>query len=205
MPRIFAALVAGICWLALAVRFALTNASTGDVLATLWVLARYFTILTSLAVAVAMTLVALGRRLSPGVEGGLTLAVVLVGVVYSLLLAKLYHLTGAALFADVLMHKVTPVAMVAYWLIFAKHGPMRWSEPLWWSIYPLGYLAYVLARGAVDGLYPYPFLDVRAIGAMQVALNCAAIAAAFLLAGLALVWLDRRLLGRRMLLSKARG
>ena len=203
MPRAAAAVVALICWVALAVRFSVTYAETGDVLEALWVLARFFTILTNLAVAVAMTMVALGKRISPGVEGGLTLAILLVGVVYVLLLQKLYHLTGAELFADVLMHKVAPPAMAAYWLLFAHHGPMRWTEPLWWSIYPLGYFAYALIRGAIEGIYPYPFMDVSKIGAGQTALNAAAIAAAFLVAGLALVWLDRQLLGRGMLLSKA--
>ena len=203
MPRAAAALVAAICWIGLAVRFQVTNAGTGDPLETLWILARYFTILTNLALAVAMTLVAFGKRLSAGVEGGLTLSILLVGTVYALLLQKLYHLTGAALFADVLMHKASPAAMAAYWLLFAKHRPMRWSEPLWWSIYPVAYLVYALLRGAIEGIYPYPFIDVGKIGAAQNALNSAAIAVAFLIAGLALVWLDRRLLGRGMLLSKA--
>lgn len=196
-------MVAVICWIGLGVRFYLTNAGTGDVLETLWILARFFTILTNFAVAVAMTMVALGKRVSPGVEGGLTLAILLVGIVYVLLLQKLYHLTGASLFADTLMHKVSPVAMAAYWLLFAKHAPMRWTEPLWWSLYPIAYFAYALARGAIEGIYPYPFMDVGKIGAAQTALNAAAISALFLLAGLALVWLDRRLLGRGMLLSKA--
>ena len=203
MPRAAAGVVALICWVALAVRFSVTYAETGDVLEALWILARFFTILTNLAVAVAMTMVAFGKRVSPGVEGGLTLAILLVGVVYALLLQKLYHLTGAALFPDTLMHKVSPIAMAAYWLLFARHRPMRWNEPLWWSIYPLAYFAYALVRGAIEGIYPYPFMDVGKIGAAQTAVNAAAIAAAFLVAGLGLVWLDRRLLGRGMLLSKA--
>lgn len=203
MPRAAAALVALICWVALGVRFYLTNSGTGDALETLWILARFFTIITNFAVAVAMTMVALGRRLSPGVEGGLTLAILLVGVVYTLLLQKLYHLTGAALFADTLMHKVSPVAMAAYWLLFATHAPMRWIEPFWWSVYPVAYLAYALVRGSIEGIYPYPFIDLGELGAEQVALNSTAIAVSFLVAGLALVWLDRRLLGRGMLLSKS--
>lgn len=205
MPRAAAALVALICWVALGVRFSLTYAETGDALSTLWILARYFTILTNFAVAVAMTMVALGRRLSPGVEGGLTLAILLVGVVYVLLLQKLYHLTGAALLADTLMHKVAPPAMAAYWLLFARRAPMRWSEPLWWSIYPLAYFAYALVRGAIEGVYPYPFMDVGKIGLGQTAVNAAGIAVAFLIAGAGLVWLDRRLLGRGRLVAKAPG
>ena len=45
--------------------------------------------------------------------------------------------------------------------------------------------------------YPYPFVDVAAIGWAAVARNALLIAAAFLLAGSALVWCDR-LLGRWM-------
>ncbi len=193
MPRAVAALVALICWVALGVRFAVTNAGTGDALATLWILARFFTILTNLAVAVAMTMVALGKRPSDFVLGGLALAILLVGIVYIVLLQQLYHLTGGALFADILMHKVSPVAMALYWLAFAPHGRLRWKAPLWWGLYPIVYFAYALVRGAFDGLYPYPFMDVGKIGPGQTALNAAVIAAGFVVVGEALVWLDRRL------------
>jgi hypothetical protein len=205
MPRAAAALVALICWAALGVRFYATNVGTGDPLATLWILARFFTITTNLAVAFAMTMVALGTRMSDFVLGGLTLAMLLVGVVYMMLLAKLYHLTGAALVADILMHKVAPVAMTLYWLAFAPHGRLRWSAPLWWSLYPIAYFAYALGRGAIDGRYPYPFMDAGKIGLGHTLLNAAVIAAAFIIAGEGLVWLDRRPLGRRALVAKAPG
>jgi hypothetical protein len=204
-PRAAAALVALICWTALGLRFAVTYGHTGDTLASLWILARFFTITTNLAVAVAMTMVAFGRRLSDSLVGGLTLAILLVGVVYLVLLQKLYHLTGMALLADDLMHKVAPPAMLLYWLAFAPHGRLRWSATLWWSLYPIGYFAYALGRGAIDGVYPYPFIDVGKIGLGHVLLNAAVIAAAFIVAGEALAWLDRRLLGRRMLMVKTPG
>jgi hypothetical protein len=203
--RTAAALVALICWAALGLRFAVTYGHTADVLTTLWILARFFTITTNLAVAVVMTMVALGFRVSDFLLGGLTLAIVLVGVVYLVLLQKLYHLTGMALAADVLMHKVAPVAMPLYWLAFAPHGRLRWSATLWWSLYPIGYFAYALGRGAIDGLYPYPFMDVGKIGLGHTLLNAAIIAAAFIVAGEALAWLDRRLLGRAALVAKASG
>ena len=47
-------------------------------------------------------------------------------------------------------------------------------------------------RGATDGKYPYPFMDMSEIGAAQTALNAAAMAGAFVVAGLALVGIDRR-------------
>ena len=192
-PRAAAALVALICWTALGLRFAATYSHIGDALATLWILARFFTITTNLAVAVAMTMAAFGKRVSDFLLGWLTLSIVLVGVVYLVLLQKLFHLTGMALAADVLMHKVAPVAMPLYWLAFAPHGRLRWSATLWWSLYPIVYFVYALARGAIDGIYPYPFMDVGKIGLGHSLINAAIIAAAFIVAGEALAWLDRRL------------
>ena len=203
MPKAAAALVALICWAALGIRLWETYADNGDVLASLWILARFFTILTNFAVAVAMTMAAFEKRLSDFVLGGLALSIMLVGIVYVTLLQHLYHLTGAELLADNLMHKVAPVAMTIFWLTCPPHGRLRWTAPLWWSLFPIVYFAYALARGAVDGIYPYPFMDVGKIGLGQTLLNAAMIAAAFLVTGLALVWLDRRVLGKHALMSKA--
>ena len=63
--------------------------------------------------------------------------------------------------------------------------------------YPLAYFTYAIARGASDGRYPYPFMDVGKIGAVQTALNAAAIAAAFVIAGFGLHGSTGDLLGRR--------
>ena len=48
---------------------------------------------------------------------------------------------------DTLFHKVSPVLMALWWLLFAPRAKLRWSAPILWAIYPLGYLIYVLARG----------------------------------------------------------
>ena len=49
----------------------------------------------------------------------------------------------------------------------------------------------VLARGAVDGRYPYPFLDVGALGLPHVIANAAGVALAFVVVGAALVGVQR--------------
>jgi hypothetical protein len=190
MSRIAAAIVAIICWAGLAVQFSATYGNQQDVIATLWVLARFFTILTNLLLAITMTAVAIGRRVAPSVLGGITLAILLVGVVYAILLAKLVHLSGPALVADVLLHKVSPVAMALWWLFFAPRGRLKRIAPLWWSAYPLVYLAYALGRGQLDHRYPYPFIDIGKLGWLQVALNAGGIALAFIVAGFLLVWID---------------
>jgi hypothetical protein len=193
-----AALVAIVCWAGLAVQFSATYAAQHDPAATLWILARFFTVWTNLLVAMVMTLVAIGRRVSPFMIGGVTLAILLVGAVYMLLLQGLIELSGGAVVADILLHKVSPVAMALWWLFFAPRKALRWSAPLWWSAYPLVYFAYALVRGQADGRYPYPFMDVGKIGWVQTLLNAGGIALLFILAGLVLVWIDSwRPLGSR--------
>src|SRR5579864_3271721 len=118
MPRAAAALVAIVCWAGLAVQFSATYGAHHHVVSALWILARFFTILTNLMVATAMTWIAIGQRTSAFVLGGLTIAILLVGVVYALLLAGLHELRGPAFVADILLHKVSPVLMALWWLLF---------------------------------------------------------------------------------------
>jgi hypothetical protein len=190
MRNAAAALVAIVCWAGLALQFSATYAHQHDVAVTLWILLRFFTIITNLLLAVTITGVAIGRRVSPFVLGGITLAILLVGVVYMTLLRGLHDLAGPALVADTLLHKVSPVAMTLWWLFFAPRARLKRTAPLWWAVYPLVYFGYALGRGAIDGRYPYPFMDMSKIGPLQTALNAGGIALAFILAGFALVWVD---------------
>ena len=190
MPRLAAAIIAIVCWIGLGIQFSASYASHTDLISTLWSLGRFFTILTNLLVAVTMTWVAIGAKPSVSFLGGVTLAIILVGVVYVTLLQGLRVLTGAHLIADTLLHKVSPVLMALWWLFFAPRAKLSWRDSLWWIAYPLAYLVYVLARGQLDHKYPYPFLDVAKIGWPQTALNIGGIALGFVLAGFLLVWID---------------
>ena len=197
MHKAAAGLIALICWAGLAIRFSATYAEH-DVAGTLWILLRYFTILTNLLLAIAMTAVALGKRLSPFILGGLTLAILLVGIVYALLLEGRSQLSGGPLLANILLHKVSPAAMALWWLLFAPRRQLRWSAPLVWMLYPLAYFAYAVTRAMHGDKYPYPFMDVGKLGWQQTLLNVGGIAMAFLLAGTLVVWIDRwRPLGSR--------
>jgi len=196
MPRIAAALVALVCWAGLAIQFAATYGVQREIAATLWILLRFFTVITNLTVAVTITRIALGGAVPPSLLGGVIIAILLVGVVYMTLLRGLLELSGGALLADALLHRVSPVLAAFWWLVFAPHGRLRWRAAWWWALYPLAYFAYAIVRGRIDGRYPYPFIDVATIGLAQTLLNAIAIAVAFIVAGYGLVWLDR-LLGRR--------
>ncbi|QNN66312.1 Pr6Pr family membrane protein [Sphingomonas rhizophila] len=191
--RLAAVLVAAVAWIGIAVQFRATLGQGYDIGATLWILLRYFTILTNLALAVMMTMVALGRRVSPAWLGGVTLAMVLVGVVYMTLLRGLLDLSGGALLADTLLHKVTPILSALWWLLLAPKGRLGRRAPLLWALYPLVYFGYALWRGSIEGVFAYPFINYANIGVPAVALNAVVIAGCFLLAGLSMVAIDRRL------------
>jgi hypothetical protein len=190
MRNFTAALVAIACWAGLGIQFAHTYGFEHQIPLTLWVICRFFTVTTNLLVALVMTWVAIGRRASPELLGGLTLSIILVGVVYWALLQNLHHPEGAAHIANILMHRVSPIAMTLWWLLFAPRGRLKWSAPLLWVIYPVVYFLYVLGRGQLDHRYPYPFIDVSKLGWLQVTLNAGGIALGFILAGFLLVWID---------------
>ena len=196
--RALALLVALTAYAGVAVQFQASSLNDGPLLATLWGMARYFTNLTNFGLAVIFAGVALGRPgfARPSLLGGATLAILLVGAVYRLLLAGLHPLNDIERLSNFLMHYASPVLTTVFWLAYAPKGGLRRRDPLIWAVFPLAYLAYALARGAVDGRYPYGFLDVGKIGWSQVGLNAAAISAGFLLAGEVILWLDRRLARR---------
>lgn len=156
-----------------------------------WRYLAYFTILTNALVAVVMARVAAGRAVSAALLAATTLDIAVVGVAYHTLLAGLVDLHGGRFIVDQILHSVVPLATGALWLVALPKRGLRWSDPLKWLIYPLGYLAYAVVRGHFDGWYPYPFIDVAKLGWRALA-NGAALAIGFGLAGLAMVAYARR-------------
>jgi hypothetical protein len=191
--RFVAGCIALIALIGLAVQFAASTKLTGSAPAAIWTMLRFFTVLTNLLVVATTAAVAAGRLRSPSLIGGTMLAILLVGAVYMLLLRGLAELSGGAALADTILHKVVPVAAAAFWLAFVPKGGLRWEDPLLWALYPLAYLLYALGRGAVDGRYPYPFIDLSRISVGAALFNAIAIALCFLAAGFVLVAIDRAL------------
>jgi|tagenome__1003787_1003787.scaffolds.fasta_scaffold20981849_2 hypothetical protein len=189
MHRPIAAIIAVAAWAGLATRIGVSY--NGDLIVTLWAVGRYFTILTGLLVAVVMTAIASGLRASPFTLAGVTLASILVGVVYVTLLR--HDMSGGRYVSNVLLHYVVPPGMAVYWLQFGPKTGLSWRHPFAWMLYPLSYFIYALARGAIDGRYPYPFMDLNKISLLVALRNGLAIAVLFLLAGLAMVAIGRRM------------
>jgi len=191
MARGVAAVIALVGWFGLAVQFSAIMDQGQSAAGALWIMVRYFTILTNLIVAVVFTGLALGGPgfANPSLLGGSTMAIVLVGVVNYLLLRGLLELSGGAKLADMILHYVTPIAVPVFWLVLAIKGQLNRRDPLRWALYPLAYLVYALLRGSVDGKFAYPFLDYTK-GVGETAVTVLLILVAFVAGGFALVWAD---------------
>jgi hypothetical protein len=193
---IFAAIIAASAWVGLAMQFAETYSKTSSGMLALWVIFAYFTISTNVVVAVVFTFVAIDRGpRSESLIAGTMLSILLVGIVYALLLPGALELSGGSALVDRLLHKVTPVLVPVYWILFVGKGGLKWRDPWVWAIYPVGYLVYAIARGLATGKYAYPFLDVASLGWGRTALNAFVIAVVFMVSACGIVWADRMLGG----------
>ncbi|PCE15752.1 hypothetical protein AUC47_12855 [Microbacterium sp. SZ1] len=100
---------------------------------------------------------------------------------------------------DNLIHIVTPVLLIVDWLLFVPKGAFRWGDPVLWTLIPYAYLAWAFVYGALGGefvtgqRYPYPFVDVDALGIPGVTQWIIALSIALIAVGFVFVVLDRAL------------
>lgn len=161
----------------------------------------FFTILSNLMVAaVYLSDLVAWRWLdwwrTPWVRGMMAAAIVLVMIVYHVLLLGLVQMDIWFTIADRILHYVDPTMYALWWLLFQQHGKLRWSDLPRMLVYPLIYVAWAMARGAVVNEYPYPFLAANKLGYPQVILNGLGVLAGFVLLYALAIGIDRAL-GRR--------
>jgi hypothetical protein len=198
--RTYAAAGAVLGWFALALQLylMLVQSSAPERLGTVITFFSFFTILTNILTASVFTAAAFqpkdgwGKWLCrPSVQTATAVYIAIVGMVYQLLLRQLWNPQGAQWVADVLLHSILPVGYVVYWLLFAPRAELSWKDSVTWLIYPGVYLVYILARGAVSGLYPYPFVDVNVLGYGGVFARAGLLLVVFLGMGLLVVAVGR--------------
>ena len=158
----------------------------------------YFTVLSNTLAAAALTAAASpGQTMvarwfkQPWVVAGITVSVALVGLAYNLLLRHLWQPEGLQRVVDELLHDVMPVLFAVYWWCVVPKGHLKVRHVLAWSAYPVAFFCYTLIRGNVIGTYPYPFLDVGALGLGRVWMNALGMLAAFVSLSFLLIALDR--------------
>lgn len=100
---------------------------------------------------------------------------------------------------DNLIHIITPCLLIADWLLFVRKGAFRWIDPLLWALIPYAYLVFAFTFSALGGefgpgkRYPYPFMNVDALGLGGVATQILILTIALVAVGYVYVGLDRLL------------
>jgi hypothetical protein len=188
---------------ALLLQFAITipaRLAAGDTLfGALVFFFSFFTILTNLTLVLIYASELWPRQgLSwfrrPVTRGMMVALIVLVALFYHFLLAATWAPQGLAKVADVGLHYVTPVVYVAWWVLFMRHGVLRWAAIPAMLLPPTIYLVYVMARGALIGAYPYAILEANRIGYDGVALNVLMVLVGLTALCVLVVAIDRALL-----------
>ncbi len=170
-------------------------------LAATWRYFAYFTILTNTFVTLVMARAALKPANNTGlnaprVELMAVTSILFVCIVYNLLLAARWHPEGWQKVADVIVHQIVPVVFAIYWAL-RPHGALKWKDAAFASIWPAAYAVYGLARGALDGFYPYFFMDPTTTPIPQLAINMLALVASFVIGAFLLIAASRALGARR--------
>jgi hypothetical protein len=158
----------------------------------------FFTVLTNLLVALVLTLSLRTKpsRLSdftkrPTVQTATAVYIGVVGIVYSLVLRNLWNPEGLHKISDVLLHDAIPVLYLGWWMLFARKDSLRFRDVPTWLVYPALYLVYCLIYGSINGVYLYPFVNVKTLGFAGIALNAAKLLLGFLGLSLLLVAVGR--------------
>jgi hypothetical protein len=116
----------------------------------------------------------------------------MVFMIYDLVLHDLWVAEGIQFVLNYLLHNAIPLAYIVWWFNFGSKGHLNYWHSLPWLIAPIVYMTITLIRGWFIGYYPYPFIDVDRIGMATVLYNTVGMLFLFWLAGLLMVWIDKR-------------
>ena len=158
----------------------------------------YFTVLANGAAALAMLLPLaardwrLGRFFSqPSVRTAIAGYLIVVGGTYFFFLRHVGNDEGLERVADQLMHYVTPVLFMIDWLAFVPKGHVPLTIIGSSLIPPIVYGIWTVVHGSRSGWYPYPFLNMKALGYHAAFVNMATVLVVFTTVAVILVVVDR--------------
>lgn len=191
-----AALVAVVWQLALVVQGAsvLDETARPDLPTRLARFVSYFTVLSNVLVVVVS-----GGLAADPLRDGRTWRVVhlaslvgitVTGVVHWFLLRPILDLSGASYAVDKLLHVVVPALAVAVWLWFGPRGRVTPPSLLPTLVWPALWGGFTIVRGLVTDWWPYPFIDLDALGWGRVLGNLLGVAVLFTLVGATYVAVD---------------
>lgn len=154
----------------------------------------YFTIDTNIIVALCFSSVFLSNKAGterffskPSTITATVVYITIVGIVYNTILRPLWKPQGLQMIVDEVLHSVTPVYFILFWVIFTPTKELKWKDAFSWLIYPLLYMLYAILLGAITKFYPYIFVDVSRHGYPKALSNAGLVLLAIFMLSLILI------------------
>ena len=185
--RIFAALLAVTAFSGIAIRVYLHQETGKTALDAFSWLYQFFTIWSNTLVMLAMTGVATNKFDDRLTNFMATVAIMGVGIIFHLLLSSPPNQQGLDLLANLITHTFVPLLSLAWWLAFQTKSHFNWGYSFAGMLFPAVYCLYALLRAEYSGFYPYPFIDLSALGALGLIKSILSISVAFFTLGLILI------------------
>ncbi|NMN93426.1 Pr6Pr family membrane protein [Antrihabitans stalactiti] len=153
-------------------------------------IANYFSYFTILSNVLSVIVLLVGGLLDPqdprwqNLRGAVTVYMVITCVVYAVLLADVDVTLNDKWINDT-MHRLIPIVVLADWLISPPRTRIDDKQCLTWLAFPAVYAVYSLIRGPIVDWYPYPFIDPRQQGYLELAFSAVVLTVAMVLLALA--------------------
>ena len=135
----------------------------------------------------------------PALKGSAMMAITVTLLVAHFILGMRFTMADSSGVSLLIVHYVVPIMTILDWLLFDPKSYIKKISPLIWTIGPLLYFVYAMIAARIgDGIgynsrYPYPFLDVDALGWGRVILTVIALVVFFIALGYAYYGVDRLL------------
>ncbi len=141
----------------------------------------YFTVLSNVMAVIVLAVGALGDpqgRRWQLFRGAVTVYMVITGIVYAVLLSNV-DVGGQGTWTNEVVHRILPLVLFLDWVVFPSFRRIGDAQAVTWLWFPAVYGVYTLIRGPIVDWYPYPFIDPRAQGYLQMAIGLVVLVVAF--------------------------
>ena len=134
----------------------------------------------------------------PVFKGVCTMSITLTGIVAAAIVASEFDPHTPSGIATVLLHIVTPVMIMADWLVFDKKGRWRAHSPLWWLSAPYLYFIFIMVTAQYmeqnsRARFPYPFLNYEQMGIPMLVIVISTMTLFFTLISYLCYFIDRKM------------
>jgi len=139
-----------------------------------------------------------GQSPVPVLKGVCTMSITLTGIVAAAIVASEFDAHTPEGIATVLLHIVTPVLIMADWLLFDTKGRFKTTSLLWWLTAPYIYFAFIMITSVTmdkDEIlrFPYPFLNYEQMGIPMLILVVAVMTFFYIGIGYLMLIIDKKM------------